>query len=146
LYCCRCSYANFGDLGTAIKQLLDEYQQLAKLNENISSIEDMQNFMERYPAFRSQSLNVSKHVALMTELARLVDSNVLLDVSQLEQEIACSSDYSAHRRELFEKFDNPAIQPGDKLRLAMLFVVKYESNNAIREVKPRLIASGVPEV
>jgi hypothetical protein len=29
--------------------------------------------MERYPAFRSQSHNVSKHVALMHELSRLID-------------------------------------------------------------------------
>jgi hypothetical protein len=35
-------YANFGDLGTAVKSLMDEYQRLSKLNENIQSIEDMQ--------------------------------------------------------------------------------------------------------
>lgn len=34
--------ANFGDLGSAVKELLDEYQKNAKMNENISSVEDMQ--------------------------------------------------------------------------------------------------------
>ncbi len=52
-------YANFGDLGAAVKGLMDEYQRATKLNENIQSIEDMQAFLERFPAFKSQSLNVS---------------------------------------------------------------------------------------
>lgn len=38
----RNRYANFGDLGGSIKNLLDDYQKHAKMNENISSIEDMQ--------------------------------------------------------------------------------------------------------
>lgn len=57
----------------------------------------------RYPAFRSQSLNVSKHVAVLSELARLVEVYHLLDVSQFEQELACADDHVAHYRELMEK-------------------------------------------
>lgn len=128
-------FANFGDLGTAIKQMLDEYQSRAKMNENIQSIEDMQSFMERYPAFRSQSLNVSKHVTLMGELARLTDKNALLDVSKLEQEIACNSDHSTHKAELFQIFDNPKIGSMDKLRLALLYIIRYESQGEIAEIK-----------
>lgn len=59
--------------------------------------------LNRYPAFRSQSLNVSKHVAVLSELARLVDVYHLLDVSQFEQELACADDHTAHYRELMEK-------------------------------------------
>ena len=51
--------------------------------------------MERYPAFRSQSHNVSKHVALMSELSRLVNHCSLMDVSQLEQDLACNDEHSA---------------------------------------------------
>lgn len=58
---------------------------------------------DRYPAFRSQSLNVSKHVAVLSELARLVDVYHLLDVSQFEQELACADDHTAHYRELMNK-------------------------------------------
>lgn len=65
--------SNFGDLGAAVKRLLDDYQHKAKKNENINSIEDMQAFLDRYPAFRSQAINVSKHVAIMSELARCAE-------------------------------------------------------------------------
>lgn len=40
--------ANFGDLGVAVKGLLDDYQAQAKLNENIQSIDDMHKFLDRY--------------------------------------------------------------------------------------------------
>jgi vacuolar protein sorting-associated protein 45 len=139
----RNRYANFGDLGAAIKEMLDQYQRDSKLNEQITSIEDMQSFMTRYPAFRSQSINVSKHVALMTELARLVDVYRLLDISQLEQEIACANDHSTHKRELLEKLANPSVQTNDKLRLCLLFVLRYESYDETRELKSRLADAGV---
>jgi vacuolar protein sorting-associated protein 45 len=136
-------YSNFGDLGTAVKSLLDEYQKNAKMNENITSIEDMQAFMERYPAFRSHSLVVSKHVAIMGELARLTDRYHLLDISALEQEIVCGNDsHSNHKHELMEKIMNPRIENADKLRLCLLYLIKYEQYQEIHELKHALTTAG----
>mmetsp|Transcript_4835 Transcript_4835/g.15367 ORF Transcript_4835/g.15367 Transcript_4835/m.15367 type:complete len:574 (-) Transcript_4835:41-1762(-) len=123
-------FANFGDLGSSVKTLLDDYQRQTKMNENISSIEDMQAFMERYPAFRSKSLNVSKHVALISELSRLVEVYKLMDVSQLEQEIACTDEKSAQWREVLARIGDARVNATDKLRLAVLFALRYESAQA----------------
>ncbi|CBJ29106.1 conserved unknown protein [Ectocarpus siliculosus] len=136
-------FSNFGDLGVAVKNLMDEYQKATRLNENINSIEDMQAFLERYPAFRSQSLNVSKHVAVLSELARLVDVYHLLDVSQFEQELACADDHVLHYRELMEKLTSSRIKAPDKLRLAMLYALRYEDMGNLRAVKSRLLDSGL---
>lgn len=43
----RNRFSNFGDLGVAVKGLMDDYQKATRLNENINSIEDMQGFLER---------------------------------------------------------------------------------------------------
>lgn len=59
------------------------------------SLADMKSFIEQYPEFRKLSGSVSKHVAIMGELARLVDERQLMDVSQVEQELACDSDHSS---------------------------------------------------
>lgn len=40
-------FSNFGDLGVAVKGLMDDYQKATRLNENINSIDDMQAFLER---------------------------------------------------------------------------------------------------
>ena len=65
-------YSNFGELGEAIQKLLQDYQAQSKVHQvsNLKSIEDMQQFMDKYPELRSQSHTVSKHVAIMGELAR----------------------------------------------------------------------------
>ncbi|CAM9099310.1 unnamed protein product [Hapterophycus canaliculatus] len=139
----RNRFSNFGDLGVAVKSLMDDYQKATRLNENINSIEDMQAFLERFPAFRSQSLNVSKHVAVLSELARLVDVYHLLDVSQFEQELACADDHVLHYRELMEKLTSSRIKAPDKLRLAMLYALRYEDTGNLRAVKSRLLDSGL---
>ena len=135
--------ANFGDLGLAVKRMLDDYQHKAKKNENINSIEDMQSFLDRYPAFRSQAINVSKHVAIMSELARLTDKNQLLTISQLEQEIVTSSDHTAHRQELLDKLSDVRVGKEDKLRLALLYAIKYESYDETSLIRRSLVDGGV---
>mmetsp|Transcript_24793 Transcript_24793/g.41309 ORF Transcript_24793/g.41309 Transcript_24793/m.41309 type:complete len:572 (-) Transcript_24793:194-1909(-) len=136
-------FANFGDLGTAVKSLLDEYQRYSKMNENITSIEDMQAFMERYPDFRSKSINVSKHVAVISELSRLTDVCQLLDISEFEQEVSCSNDHNLHKQELTSRIRNSKVKSADKLRLALLYLLKYESYNEAREIKLLLQDRGV---
>ena len=136
-------YSNFGDLGSAVKSLLDAYQEKAKMNDSISSIEDMQAFMERYPAFRSHGIVAAKHVAIMGELARLTDVCQLLDISQLEQDMACSSDRSNHRRDLMTKIASPRVEPADKVRLALLYILRYENGDEAKQIKAQLIEHGV---
>jgi vacuolar protein sorting-associated protein 45 len=75
---------------------------------------------------------------------RLTDVYRLLDISQLEQEIACSVDHSTHKKLLLELLAQPKIQLSDKLRLAIIFSLKYESyNNDISELKVKLTELGV---
>jgi len=136
-------FANFGDLGTAVKTMLDDYQKETQMNEKISSIEDMQSFVARYPAFRSQSLNVSKHVALISELSRLVDVCALMDVSQLEQDIACHDDRSGQWRAVLDMVTDPRVKAPDKLRLAMLYVLRYEGSANVDRLKNALEDAGL---
>lgn len=87
-------YQNFGDLGGNIKEYVDQYQVRTKSNMSIESIADMKRFVEDYPEFRKLSGNVSKHVALVSELSRKVGEENLLDVGELEQSLACSDNHS----------------------------------------------------
>lgn len=138
-------HSNFGELGEAIKKLLDDFQrqQLQHRRENISSIEDMQQFMEKFPQLRTQSHNVSKHVAIMGELARLVDVCSLMDISQFEQELACADDHASHFRELLEKLGNPRVKTPDKLRLGLLYALRYEQLGNLNMVKSQMQKGGV---
>mmetsp|Transcript_7331 Transcript_7331/g.11545 ORF Transcript_7331/g.11545 Transcript_7331/m.11545 type:complete len:625 (+) Transcript_7331:46-1920(+) len=140
--------SNFGELGEAIQKLLQDYQARSQQHQvsNLKSIEDMQSFMEKYPELRSESHTVSKHVAIMGELARLVEVCSLMDVSAFEQDLACTDDQGGHLKELMAKLDSSSIKIPDKLRLGMLYALRYETSmqNAIPAVKEAMRRGGVP--
>lgn len=85
--------ATFGDIGEFLKTYVQDYQSrsLAQSPGNISSIADMKRFVEEYPEFRKLGGNVSKHVAIVGELSRLVGRDKLLEVGEVEQGLATGS-------------------------------------------------------
>jgi vacuolar protein sorting-associated protein 45 len=87
-------YLNFGDLGGNIKDYVEQYQSKTKNSSNIESIADMKRFIEEYPEFRKLSGNVSKHVTLVGELSRKVGAENLLEVSEVEQSLACNDNHT----------------------------------------------------
>jgi vacuolar protein sorting-associated protein 45 len=141
-------HKNFGQLGEAIQKLLQDYQSQQHLHStnDLNTIEEMQSFMERFPELRSQSHNVSKHVAIMGELARLVDVCSLMDVSQFEQELACADNdhHSNHLRELLDKLSSNVIKIPDKLRLGLLYALRYETLGNLHRVRSAMTKGGVP--
>lgn len=68
----------------------------------------MKRFIEEYPEFRKLGGNVSKHVALVGELSRLVERDHLLDVGEIEQGLATSSGCDFKVRTMFESSSSPA--------------------------------------
>ncbi|KAK0722364.1 Sec1-like protein [Lasiosphaeria miniovina] len=88
-------YMNFGDLGGNIKDYVEQYQSKTKSSGNIETISDMKRFIEEYPEFRKLSGNVSKHVTLVSELSKRVASENLLEVSEVEQSIACNDNHAS---------------------------------------------------
>jgi vacuolar protein sorting-associated protein 45 len=137
---------NFGELGDEIQRLLGDYQRqmAASSSQSFATIEEMQQFMDKFPELRSRSHVVSKHVAIMGELARLVQVCSLMDVSQLEQELAVSEDHASHWRELLAKLENPNIKIPDKLRLGLLYALRYESSGNLHVLQSAMSRGGVP--
>jgi vacuolar protein sorting-associated protein 45 len=141
-------YMNFGDLGSSIKEYVDQYQSKTKSNTNIESIEDMKRFVEDFPEFRKLSGNVSKHVALVSELSRRVGSDSLLDVSELEQSLACNDNHASDLKNVQKIIQAPDIPADNKLRIVALYCLRYEkhSSNAMSSLLELLtIAGGVPQ-
>ncbi|KZF21288.1 glucose-inhibited division protein A subfamily [Xylona heveae TC161] len=126
-------YLNFGDLGGNIKDYVEQYQSKTKSNMNIESITDMKRFVEDYPEFRKLSGNVSKHVTLVGELSRRVNEDTLLDVSELEQSLACNDNHNNDLKTIQQLIQSPNVTPDSKLRIVALYSLRYErhTSNAI---------------
>jgi len=119
-------HLNFGDLGASVKEHVEEYQKKVKSNQKIQTIEDMQRFVDQYPDFKSLSGSVSKHVALLTELSKQVELRDLMSVSEVEQELACHSDHGPALEKTMRILDNPHLTPEDRLRVVLLYAIRYE--------------------
>ncbi|KAI9677613.1 MAG: vacuolar protein sorting-associated protein 45 [Caeruleum heppii] len=126
-------YLNFGDLGGTIKEYVEQYQSKTKNNMNIESIADMKRFVEDFPEFRKLSGNVSKHVTLVGELSRRVGQDNLLEVSELEQSLACNDSHANDLKNLQRLIQSPNVTADNKIKLVALYALRYEklTSNAL---------------
>ena len=141
-------YDNLGDLGASIKDYVVQFQAQSASNSSIETVQDMKRFIEQYPEFQRLRGNVSKHVALLGELSQLVDTHHLLEVSELEQSLASNENHTTDLRNVQTLIGSERIRPDAKLRLAMLYALRYQkwSGNRIDAVVQQLIDAGVQHV
>merc|ERR1719498_342206 len=130
--------SNFGDVGKATIQYLAEYQETTKNTANVESIQEMQRFVDQYPEFRKMTGNVSKHVTVVHELSRIVDANGLFHASQLEQDLACSENRQEHFKSLQEMLRGDQITNMERLRLVLLYALRYEHHQSNNQLKDEL--------
>ncbi|XP_041931848.1 vacuolar protein sorting-associated protein 45 [Alosa sapidissima] len=141
-------YLNFGEIGTNIKNLMEDFQKKKpKGQQKLESITDMKAFVENYPQFKKMSGTVSKHVTVVGELSRLVSDRCLMEVSEVEQELACQNDHSNAQQMLRRLLQHPRVVDLDAVRLVMLYALRYEkhSNSILPSLMDDLQRKGVPE-
>ncbi|KAK4689943.1 vacuolar protein sorting-associated protein 45, partial [Tremellales sp. Uapishka_1] len=143
-------FANFGDLGAALASYVSDYQARTTTigpasSSRIETVADMKRFVEEYPEFKRLGGNVSKHVALVGELSRVVERDDLLAVSEVEQSLASQESHQADLRSVMTLIAGSKTPPANKLRLAILYALRYQKllGNQISQVVDALIHSGV---
>ncbi|KAK8970197.1 hypothetical protein KSP40_PGU005871 [Platanthera guangdongensis] len=125
-------YENFGDLGMNIKKMVDDFQQIAKSNQNIQTIDDMAKFVNNYPEYRKMHGNVSKHVTMVTEMSKIVEERKLMLVSQTEQDLACNGGQVAAYEAVNNLLNVESVSDVDCLRLVMLYALRYEKEGPVQ--------------
>ena len=121
-------HANFGDIGMACKELVDEFQKHTTNTKRMNTIEDMQNFVENFSEFSAAQRNAGKHVTLVSELSRVVDARSLMRVGlgsfkfMLEQAtmLSVSRHHPLGKHYLLLTPQADALAGGFKVELALL--------------------------
>lgn len=122
-------YLNFGDLGQNAKDYVEQFASKQASGRKLDSIEDMKRFVGEFPEFRRLSGNVTKHVTLVTELSRRVGTDHLLDVSEVEQSLACNDNHASDVKNLQRIIQTPEIPAANKLRLVAIYALRYASHS-----------------
>ena len=119
-------YSNFGEIGSTIKNLMEEFQRKAKDQKKVESIADMKNFIETYPQFKKMSGTVQKHLCIMGELSASSTKRNLFEISELEQEVACKAEHSAQLQRIKRTIADERISLEAALKLLALYALRYE--------------------
>ena len=151
-------YSDFGSLHDSVQSKLEEFKKANPgmtqgANVSFKTIGEMQKFVEKYPQMHKMKDNVSKHVNLLQCLSKLVDRRELMAVSELEQQLACVQDHRGSFKQLLsmlggEGGTNYKISDSDKMRLVMLYVLRYQkeatSKGTLEQIKAILPAQPIP--
>lgn len=138
-------FSNFGDLAEGVKTLVNEFHGKHKFGQDVESIEDMKNFVKDYPEFSRIAGNVSKHVSLTSEIDLKIKKRMLLDISELEQDIACNENKNEQFRKIGEILKDGRYNQMDKLKLVILFGLRYEGDQKSATLLNGLRDSGVKD-
>lgn len=140
-------HLNFGDVGMAVKELVDRVSTDHKTVKGFDTIEDIAAFVEHLPEATMQQGLTAKHVAIMGALSKEVEQRSLMAVSGVEQDVCCqASNPGAHFEAVAGIVRDGKVHAVDKARLVLLYAFRYE------EEAPREVASlfssmeGVPGV
>ncbi|EFN56021.1 hypothetical protein CHLNCDRAFT_22879 [Chlorella variabilis] len=124
-------YSNFGDLGMAVKELVDTAGREHRSAREFQTLDQMASFIENLPDYSHQQGVTYKHVTLMSELSHAVERRGLMAVSGVEQDVACQSpSLAAHYEAVAGLVGNAGLPEADRLRLALLFALRYERDGA----------------
>ncbi|KAJ3608702.1 hypothetical protein NHX12_023232 [Muraenolepis orangiensis] len=121
-------YLNFGEIGTNIKNLMEDFQKKKPKGQ--------------------QKLERSWTATLMVgELSRLVAERHLMELSEVEQELACHNDHASAQQNVRRLLHLPALSELDAVRLVMLYALRYErhSNSVLPALMEDLVRRGVSE-
>eukprot|EP00041_Stephanoeca_diplocostata_P039352 m.1617823 g.1617823 ORF g.1617823 m.1617823 type:complete len:562 (+) comp25374_c0_seq7:161-1846(+) len=126
-------YTTFGDLTTTVKALTDEYKKSKDVK--LHTIADMKQFIANYPRIKEITASANKHLSLVVELKHAVDRCKLLGedgISLLEQELLTTSDHTYAYKRVGEHLQDEQVRPMDKIRLVVLYMLKFESHKSLK--------------
>lgn len=104
----------------------------------------MQRIIENFPEFKQGERNTTKHFHILEELRKVVDGRKLYDLSEVEQDLVSGNDNKQnHYKAVEEWLLKPEISKMEKLRLALIYSIRYENDERVFKIKEILKRQGL---
>eukprot|EP00401_Gymnodinium_catenatum_P075118 CAMPEP_0117474782 /NCGR_PEP_ID=MMETSP0784-20121206/9459_1 /TAXON_ID=39447 /ORGANISM="" /LENGTH=581 /DNA_ID=CAMNT_0005269013 /DNA_START=57 /DNA_END=1799 /DNA_ORIENTATION=+ len=138
----------FPELTVSIQQFIQDHletRSTAKANVNVKDAQDLQRYAGQLYDINREKVTLEKHTTIIHELKRISEANGLVTSGQLEQSLACTS-RQEHFSQVMEELQGDKITPMQRLRLVLLYALRYEENKSyIRKMQKVLTSKGIPE-
>lgn len=133
-------YDDWGQICLAVGDTVRIYKEMNNFDRDTVSLEEIRNFMYRFPDARRQSAQVTRHCSITSQLVREINQRNLTRLSVIEQDLVSHNNISEHSRVVLELVRDAQNDIHDVLRIVMLYALHYESNsgNIVAQLKDEL--------
>lgn len=137
------------DYGTVATEVESAAERLKRENDELSnkhtSLEEMRKMIDQLPEKKKESMTITKHYKLFYELSEYVTDHKLMDISSLEQDIACHDNKKEQFNKISQIFKDSKISSLDKAKLYLLFSFRYEGDSMVNNLKGVLEENGMKD-
>jgi vacuolar protein sorting-associated protein 45 len=136
----------FDGVAEEIQKLVDKVsKEQQNLNSKVDSIDELKKFVQNLPEKKKESAEFTKHTYLFYELSEVMQRRKLLELSALEQDIACYDNKKDHYNKIISIIKDSQINNLDKAKLYLLYCFRYEGDTSISNLKNLMEDSGLTE-
>ena len=136
----------FDQVAEEIQKLVDKMsKEHEHMDKKVDSIEDLKKFVQNLPEKKKESAEFTKHTFLFYELSELMQRRKLLELSALEQDIACCDNKKEHFTKLSSFIKDNSINSLDKAKLFILYCFRYEGDSSIANLKTMMEDTNLKE-
>jgi vacuolar protein sorting-associated protein 45 len=122
---------DFGEVANKVKEAVDMLnKEQHKISNPDLTIADMKKLVDKIPEKKKESAEITKHTNIVYELSELMENRHLLDLSEIEQDLACNHDRNNHYAKLTEAIKNNKFHAYDKAKLFLIYAMRYEGDNS----------------
>ena len=131
--------ADYGTVATAVQQEADKLKNENDLLNKESSIEELRKIIDQLPEKKKESMAITKHYKLFYSISEYVTKHKLMELSKLEQDISVNDNRKEQFNQIVQIISDPKVQHLDKCKLYLLYMLKYENDSSVNNLKNKMI-------
>ena len=132
-------FADYGTVATAVQQEADKLKNENEQLNKESSIEELRKIIDQLPEKKKESMAITKHYKLFYSISEYVTKHKLMDLSKLEQDISVNDNKKEQFNQIVQIISDPNVQHLDKCKLYLLYMLKYENDSSVNNLKNIMI-------
>ena len=132
-------FADYGEVATAVQQEADKLKSDNDMLNKESSIEELRKIIDQLPEKKKESMAITKHYKLFYSLSEYVTKHKLMDLSKIEQDISVNDNKKEQFNQIVQIIADPKVQHLDKCKLYLLYMLRYENDPSVSNLKNIMI-------
>lgn len=127
--------ADYGTVANAVQKEADRLKNENDMLNKESSIEELRKIIDQLPEKKKESMAITKHYKLFYDISEYVTKHKLMDLSKIEQEISVNDNKKEQFNQIVQIISDPQVQHLDKCKLYLLYMLRYENDPSVLNLK-----------